>query len=289
MRFDEKLHDMTTLIHTQTAHGKICEGTGFFYTATEQGDHQWERITGQWVVTNRHVVMPIHNEVEERPLSITFYLRRWDRLGRIKWVPFAISSDDFDRRVKLHPNQAVDVALIDILDLYKQKVYPVIDNYTLAAPFHLSQNRLARQNAEIQIGVGSEVLVVGYPRGFYDDLNLFPIVKSGIVASKWGTYFQGNPFFLIDSKLFPGSSGSLVISRPIDSIVRDRKILTLRNDEKAFVLLGVYSGEYQEQTRPVEVGDLTITQTVSLDLGIVWYADVIEEIISNSENDHQAM
>ena len=285
MKFDEKLHDMTTLVHTQTAHGTMCEGTGFFYTAVEQGDHQWERITGQWVVTNRHVVMPIHDEMEERPLSITFYLRRWDRHGRIKWDPFSISSEDIDKRVKLHPNPSVDVALIDILELYEQKVSPAIDIYTYAAPFHLSPNRLARQNAEIQIGVGSEVLIVGYPRGFYDDINLFPIVKSGIVASKWGAFFQGNPYFLIDSKLFPGSSGSLVISRPIDSIIRDRKILTLKNDEKAFVLLGVYSGEFQEQVNPVEEGDLTTSQTLNYNLGVVWYADVIEEIISGSNDE----
>ena len=285
MKFDEKIHNMTTLIHTQAAHGTMCAGTGFFYTATEQGDpdgpeYQWVRITGQWVVTNRHVVMPKHNGVEERPQSITIYMRRWDSQGRLEWGPIEIPANDIDERVKLHPNQDVDVAMIDILDLFVQKADPNLEGYSYASPFHLSQNLIARQNSEIQIGVASEVLVVGYPRGFYDDLNLFPIVKSGIIASKWGTNFQGNPYFLVDSKLFSGSSGSVVISKPIDLIVRDRKVLTLKNEDKAFVLLGIYSGEYQEQTTPIEVGDLTITHTLSLDLGIVWYADVLEEIIS---------
>ena len=284
MKFDEKLHGMTTLIRTQTAHGTMCEGTGFFYTATEQGEpdgpeFQWVRMKGQWVVTNRHVVMPKHNGVEERPLSITIYLRRWDSQGRLEWGPIEIPAKDFDERVKLHPDQNVDVAMINILNLFIQKVDLNLEGYSYASPFHLSQNLTARQNSEIKIGVASEVLVVGYPRGFYDDLNLFPIVKSGIVASRWGTSFQGNPYFLIDSKLFPGSSGSVVISKPIDMIVRDGKVLTLKNEDKAFVLLGIYSGEYQEQTMPVEVGDLTITHTLSLNLGIVWYADVIQEII----------
>ncbi len=293
MNFDEKLQNMTTLIHTKSANGATYTGTGFFYTALEEGDpsgpeYQWVRMTGQWVVTNRHVVMPKHNDVEKRPLSVTIYLRRRDRFGRLEWDPIVIPEDDFDERVKLHPNQDVDVALIKILDLFRQKVAPVRDNYFYAAPYHLSQDHLARQNAEVQIEVASEVLVVGYPMGFYDELNLFPIVKSGIVASKWGASFQGNPYFLIDSKLFPGSSGSVVISKPIDIIVKDRSILTPRNEEKVFVLLGIYSGEYQEQTSPVEVGDLTITQTLSLNLGIVWYADVIEEIIGGLENEHPA-
>jgi hypothetical protein len=44
--------------------------------------------------------------------------------------------------------------------------------------------------------------------------NVFSIVKSGNISSKWGNRFGGEPYFLIDARLFTGSSGSLVISKP---------------------------------------------------------------------------
>ena len=110
-------------------------------------------------------------------------------------------------------------------------------------------------------------------------MNLFPIVKSGIVASRWGAGFRGDPCFLIDAKLFPGSSGSVVISKPIDMVMKDGRLLVLKNDEKAFALLGVFSGEPLTQTEPVTVGDLTIAQTLEYGLGVVWYAETIEELL----------
>jgi hypothetical protein len=75
---------------------------------------------------------------------------------------------------------------------------------------YLNQKGLAGSN-KIKVEVSDGVLVIGYPNGYYDEVNLFPIVKSGIVASMWGRNFKGEPCFLIDSRLFPGSSGSLVV------------------------------------------------------------------------------
>ena len=192
-----------------------------------------------------------------------------------------ISDDDIKERVKFHPNERVDVAAIDVTKPLAQELESNKDRFTYTSPFCLSRSLLARNNKEIKIEASSDVLVVGYPRGFYDDVNLFPIVKSGIVASRWGAAFQGDPCFLIDAKLFPGSSGSVVISKPIDMTMKDGQLFVLQNDEKAFTLLGVFSGEPQTQSPPVAVGDLTITQTLEYGLGVVWYADVIEEILGD--------
>ena len=286
MDLDSKLHNMTTLILTTTPQGAVAQGTGFFYRVSDQADpggpeYQWVR-TDIWVITNRHVVMPNVNGAETNPLSITIHLRRWDALGRLQWAPVVISGDDIRERVKLHPNERVDVAAIDVTKPLAQELDSNKDQFTYASPFCLSRGLLARNNAkEIRIEASSDVLVVGYPRGFYDNVNLFPIVKSGIVASRWGAEFQGDPCFLIDAKLFPGSSGSVVISKPIDLTIKDGQLFVLKNDEKAFALLGVFSGEPQTQSQPVAVGDLTITQTLEYGVGVVWYADVIEELLKD--------
>jgi hypothetical protein len=48
--------------------------------------------------------------------------------------------------------------------------------------------------------------------------------------------------FQIDSQLFPGSSGGLVISKPVNIAVIDGELKY--NQSKQFVFLGVYSGEF---------------------------------------------
>ena len=283
MDLGSKLHQMTTLIVAETPQ-RSAQGSGFFYGVSGQGDPdgpKWQWVPIEiWVITNRHVVLPRLDGVETHPSSITVHLRRWDASGRPSWAGVVLSGDDMAERVKLHPNERVDVAAINLSELLGQELKSNEGRFTYASPYCLDSGHLARNNLEIQIEASSDVLVVGYPRGFYDDVNLFPIVKSGIVASRWGVGFQGDPCFLIDAKLFPGSSGSVVISKPIDMVVKDGQVLVLKDDDKAFALLGVFSSEPVAQTAPVTVGDLTISQTLGYDLGVVWYADLIEEILT---------
>ena len=286
MDLDSKLQDMTTLVRTETPGGVVTQGTGFFYSVSAPTDpdgpeYQAVRID-TWLITNRHVVMPEVSGEETFPASITIHLRRQYKLGRPEWVPIVIPGEEIKELVKLHPNERVDVAAIDVSKSIVDEVSPNMAlGFAYAAPFCFSRRYLARSNRAIQIQVSSDVIVVGYPRGFYDKTNLFPIVKSGIVASKWGAEFHGDPCFLIDAKLFPGSSGSVVISKPIDMTMKDGQLLVFENNEKAFALLGVFSGEPRARSQPVAVGDLEITQSLGYDLGVVWYADVIEELLGD--------
>ena len=267
MDLDQKLHQMTTPLIVATPE-EVSQGSGFFYSVASQppdpggGEYQWVPID-IWVVTNRHVVLPKINGTEVCPSAITVHLRRWDASGQLSWAPVTLSGGDIDERVKLHPDERVDVAAINVSELLVRELETKKGDFSYASPFTLSRDLLVRNNREIQIEASSDVLVVGYPDGFYDDVNLFPIVKSGIVASRWGASFQGDPCFLIDAKLFPGSSGSVVISKPSALSLRDGRLLTTRSGEKAFALLGVFSAGYD------------------LDLGVVWYADVIEEVVAS--------
>ena len=73
------------------------------------------------------------------------------------------------------------------------------------------------------ITIGEEVFIVGYPSGYTQGENNFPIVRQGIIASQIGEkyieiqngkkrVFRG---FLIDGGIIPGSSGSPVILKPV--------------------------------------------------------------------------
>ena len=266
--FDSKLNRMTTLIVTKTPQGHVAQGTGFFYgvsDSTVPGGPQYQWVqTDIWVITNRHVVMPRVNGVETQPSSISVHLQGWDSLGRLKWVPITLSGEDMKDRVRLHPDENVDVAAIDMLGPLTREMESNKDRFTYKSPFCLSRNLLMRNNPKLQIEASSDVLVVGYPKGYYDEVNLFPIVKSGIVASKWGAEFQGNPCFLVDGKLFPGSSGSVVISKPTDVVVDDGQLFVIGDGEKAFALLGIFSGAFED---------------LDYGFGVAWYAETIGELL----------
>ena len=122
----------------------------------------------------------------------------------------------------------------------------------------------------INVECSDDVLVVGYPMGFFDAQNIFPIVKRGIVASGWGLKWNGEPFFLVDVKLFPGSSGSVVLTKPVDHLLIGGKIHHSPGG-KQYAVLGIYSGEPY-------VGEGDSEETI--DVGIVWYASLLPEIIS---------
>ena len=276
MNINDALGRISTIIFSNVK-GMLHQGTGFYYNkfAPKIGDGpQYRRIDQMWLVTNRHVLLPIYDATELAPSTFTFHLRRITESGSLAWDPITLSTEDVARLARFHPDKSVDVAALNVLDFLTNRL-DAGGNYV--APYGLSSDRFPGENYQ-DIEVASDVVVVGYPRGFYDTTNLFPIVKSGIVASRWGVGFKGNPYFLIDAKLFPGSSGSVVLSKPNDLMVKNGEVLYAK--EKQFAFLGVFSGEPTFQEAPVVIGDLKVTQTSGFNLGVVWYADLVEEIIN---------
>ena len=194
---------------------------------------------------------------------------------RTFWDPIEISTSEIKQRLKLHQELTVDIAILRIGDLITKQINTGRKYMAWSA---VSEEDLP-QNSGITAEVADDVIVVGYPRGFYDRKNIYPIVKSGIIASRWGMKFGGKPIFLIDSKLFPGSSGSIVITKPTAAPVDEGPLKGYR--ETQFAFLGVYSGSPIVQISSIDLGDFTITRKDSCDLGAVWYGELISEIVKN--------
>jgi hypothetical protein len=275
MQVDDAIHGISTLITVQTTYGS-SQGSGFFYQALAAKDpskqEQWLQIEDTWLVTNRHVVLTRINGNEVIPDTLTFHLRKASASGVI-WEPIPLTRQELLSRAKFHPNPEVDVCLIRVLDLMTEKIK---SGEQYLQWYSVSKDNFAGQN-KIHPHVASDAVVVGYPRGFYDQVNLYPIVKSGIIASRWGALFNGKPYFLIDAKLFPGSSGSVVISKPTDVVVEDGKIF--HSKDKQFAFLGVFSGEPYQQHQPIEFDDMTLIRKSGFNVGIVWYGYLVEEIV----------
>ena len=266
---DDRLHSISTLIHSSWP-GSQSSASGFFYRIMERDPKGppskdglvWLKIAELWLVTNRHVLV---SETSELASSIIFHHRKITEKG-YEWVPITISGTDLHSRSRFHQSDDVDVAVVSVLDLLVDVITLKRENETPMGFQAVSKDLFPGTNKMISVGVGVDALVVGYPRGFYDKFSKFPIVKSGVIASKWGMPFGGKPYFLIDAKLFPGSSGSLVISRPTDLVVQKGQVYAHSSGSKEFLFLGIYSGEYFHNN-----------------LGIVWYYHLIPTIISEGK------
>ena len=92
----------------------------FFYNTLGEKDpskdSQWLKGEGTWLVTNRHVALFKINDSEIIPDTFTFNLRQILN-DEIQWLPITLSKDENLRRLKVHSNNIVDVAVIDIGDL----------------------------------------------------------------------------------------------------------------------------------------------------------------------------
>lgn len=281
MKIDDAIHGISTLI-TVTTPELTSQGSGFFYQEMAQKDPtkkdgQWVAIENVWLVTNRHVAMPKIKDNELVPDSFTFNMRRLEK-ERVVWDPITLNKEELLKRIRFHQDPKVDVCAVRVLDLLSEKMR---SGQKMVQWYGVSKDNFPGQN-RIHPEVTSDAIVIGYPRGFYDQANLYPIVKSGIIASRWGFGFGGNPYFLIDTKLFPGSSGSIVISKPTNMVVENGKIL--HHPEKQFAFLGIYSGEPFQQHQPIEFDDVTIIRKSGFNVGIVWYAGLVEDIIGSANS-----
>ena len=287
--FENQLFAITTIILTKYGEGgKVYTGTasGFYYTILTPTDPQkkgpqWNRIDGQWLITNKHVILQKVNGVEHIIDELTFCLREVTG-DKIKWLPITINRDEIIERTRIHQTDNIDVVAIDVSEIIKEKLLEgTKTGKQIMIPGALSNINLP-ENQPLIVDVTSDIVVASYPKGFYDEVNKFPIVKSGIIASGWGMQFKGNPIFEIDAQLFPGSSGGLVITKPTNVALFDGNLH--KSETKQFVFLGVYSGEYVWKEEINNADGTKSYQDRSYGLGNVWYSYLIPEIISTGRS-----
>ena len=108
--------------------------------------------------------------------------------------------------------------------------------------------------------IGTAVLVLGFPLGFYDQLHRIPVARKAIVASSFGLRFQGEGYFLTDARTHRGSSGAPVVLRLAQPPAALRSL--------PWMLLGVHSAR-------VDMGSREVSEDEALGLNCAWYADIL--------------
>ena len=221
----------------------------------------WQSGDDTYLITNSHVVSGI-NPLTKQPLnkngSVPDKLLVWflDSSGLSSWSPLEVPLYYGQGRANWleHPSHGpqVDVAALPISVGNRHRLLPL--------------NQV--DFGSFRVEIAQDVFIVGFPKGITGS-GRFPIWKRGSIASEPSIDIDGVPKLLIDSATREGMSGSPVIAQytgfyqddpdkvsPDDWFGSDR------------LLLGIYSGRILAENE------------LEAQLGIVWKAKVIDEIIA---------
>jgi hypothetical protein len=121
---------------------------------------------------------------------------------------------------------------------------------------------------DLELPLGEDVLVVGFPEGQYDEVHNLPIVRRASVASVYPVPFQGRPIGLIDGNLPDETVGAPVVTKG-SPVVRKQDGQSSVVDQGEYYLVGIQSSLRPFAERADDAG-----------LHTMLYPFVVPEIIS---------
>jgi hypothetical protein len=186
----------TVRVHVQFADGSNGVGTAFFF------DHGEPNNWRTYLVTNKHVV---DGAVSGR---IVFHTATAPQLHALTPPSrAAVDFADFEREWFPHPDSAIDLCVMSVEHLKD------LAGSALDALFY---RQMGAHGVKTDEELGSfpaitNVAMIGYPIGLWDEQNNLPLIRMGTTASHPAIDFDGHPQVVIDMACFPGSSGSPVV------------------------------------------------------------------------------
>ena len=146
----------------------------------------------------------------------------------------------------------IDVAVIEL----ERAALPKAAVYRAFTPAHL-------QTSVEEAGIGSSLLILGFPLGFHDTLHHMPLVRHAVIASSFGLRFRGLGYFLTDARTHRGTSGAPVVMRVHDKSAEESGL--------PWKLLGIHSARIDAGTRDPDLDE-------ALGLNCAWYADILMKL-----------
>ena len=246
MAFEHEVAYLTAKIDVEPPNAPKSIGTGFFYRASLDVESDRAIIL---LISNRHVFddpkgrMVVSLNRENGPNAPDFgKIQTFDQVG-------------FEDAYFAHPAPEVDLACVNVSMLTRTNVFFKELDDSFLQPIDYEK-----------VALGSDVVFVGYPLGYYDAVNNLPLLRRGVIASVPNVDFNGKGQIVIDAQIFPGSSGS-----PVFVGQGDR-----------YLLLGVVSqtvtADSELQILPTHEVRVGVTQVIGL--GIVVKQRHVQELIN---------
>jgi hypothetical protein len=229
----------------------------------------WVRSGKYYLITNWHVVtcrmFPTGQYLKShagRPnvLRAHFNLAARQDFGKQQY-DLKIRDVDDNPLWLVHPQRSVDIAAVPLPltdgQLQILKLYPI--NELPSFPFKLY--------------IGMDVFILGYPFGVR--LPAYPVWKRGSIASEPDLASFTDTFLMVDTASRPGMSGAPVIVRHWGTdkyVIQGTTEMLPATTRTKFI--GVYSGRMPTET------------ALEAQIGMVWPAAAIDEIIACGQCDH---
>lgn len=262
----EQLLFSTVLVETEGPEaGESRAGTAFMFS--------YENEEGVLVtlVTNKHVV---HGAKRG---TFFFTKRRGDQpaIGERYDLVF----DNFENAWHGHSDPDVDIAVMPLSPVLERiKKESDVDIFIRS----LSHEMIPSKEQIEQLDALEEVFFVGYPNAIYDTVNLMPVMRRGSTATPLQIDYEGQPTFLIDASVFPGSSGSPVMIYNLGGFSGKRGFTV----GTRLMFLGILSqaafleeeGTIDFAAIPTKTGSVVRTRQM-IDIGVVFKAKLIVEAI----------
>lgn len=250
-------------------------GTGFIF------EHKWNspkdgaELTGMFLVTNKHVIA----NTTHGNFHMTRSAKNNDltpELGR----PIQVNVDTKEWQWWMgHPDKNVDVAVLPLNPIFQR----LKDESKIPFFSCISANILPDNDTLARLNPIEDIVFVGYPNNVFDRTNNLPIARRGITATPPSVDYDGNPTFLIDASVFPGSSGSPVFIYNAGSwleesrgVLGSERVLFLGILSSVFYRVSDGSLEFREI--PTGIHPVPVNREM-IDLGVVYKASTIIETI----------
>lgn len=235
----------STRITTVQQDQRLTNASGFFY----------QRDAHLFLVTSRHVFVDEPSDHHPDRLEIELHIDRNNLTQSTGFsIPLYRNGLSLWRQAEDGAG-SVDVATIEI----DRSALPESTFYRAFTPQNLLDDSTA-------VEIGTSMLVVGFPLGFHDSLHHLPVVRHAINASSFALRFQGNGYFLTDSRTHRGTSGGAVVMR-----IAPRT----KHNDLPWALLGVHSSRLDVHAREIAVDE-------ALGLNCVWFADILPTLTDES-------
>lgn len=194
-----------------------AKGTGFLVNRSVD-----EARSKVFLVTNKHV---LHEDAAERQKAdkvvLHLNVKGDGDVITAQAAELPLNLNDGSKAWREHPERDVDVLVFDVTQgiVENPQVVKRFANYSLFAD--------ATKLQELDITIGEEIAVIGYPLGLRHRTTNFPLIRGGIIATRIGEALEDEVEepdgtvrkrilrgFLIDGAIIPGSSGSPVVLKP---------------------------------------------------------------------------
>jgi len=234
----------------------VSSGTGFFFRYDIDGNYI------PVIVTNRHVMQNATN------IKLVFSLNSYFEGDERKVELEELNIFDVQNGVIYHGNPNIDLCVIPLANVFEYFNKYQKDPRIVYLGFDIIPSKKQLEDLRFV----EEIMMVGYPNGISDLKNNFPIFRKGITATHPGVDFNGQPEFLVDMTIIPGSSGSPVFLIN-DSGFRDKQG-NINIGASRLYLLGINKAVFttNAEGKIVEVPaptELKVYSQIGINLGII--------------------